>query len=487
MTRLPARRGQGRGWLLRGVLAGLVVALAAACAAPTPLPPTATRTAPPTPTLEPSTTPIPSATPLPSPTVVPSPVPGGLYVDADQTLGPISPLIFGSNHGPWVAVPFAQLEAALDSGLTVIRFPGGAWGDRNKVTPLQIDQFAQFLQQLGAQGTVSVNLRDGTPEQAAELVRYANIERQYGFRYWSIGNEPTLYEAELSTTTGETYDTERFNAEWRAFAEAMRAVDPSIRLIGPELHQFTANAGGNPKDSSGRDWMTEFLRANGDLVDVVSLHRYPYGGDNATIPDLRANSREWDGIFAYLRALIRAETGRDVPIAVTEINSHWTAAVGGEATPDSHYNAIWLGDVLGRMIRNDAFMMNYWLLASGSGGAQGGWGLVSALAIRPSYYVYQLYRKFGSQRVYASSDDPNVTVYAARRDDGALTLMVINLASEPAVKPLMLANVESVEPAETWRLDAEHNAEQLDDTGLPAGVALQLPAESMTLLVVPAP
>ncbi len=492
--------GQGAARLVRGLLRAvtgaigpaLVVALAAACAAaPTPLPATATAApptataAPPTATLVPSPTPIPSATPLPSPTAVPSAVPGGLYVDAAQTLGPVSPLIFGTNHGPWVAVPFAMLEEAFASGVTVIRFPGGAWGDRNKVTPLQIDQFAAFLQQMGAVGTISVNLRDGTPEQAAEMVRYTNLEKQYGVRYWSIGNEPTLYEAELSITSGETYDTERFNREWRAMAEAMRAVDPTILLIGPELHQYSGDFNANPKDSAGRDWMTEFLRANGDLVDIVAIHRYPYGSENATIPDLRANSREWDDTIAYLRALIHTETGRDLPIAVTEINSHWSKAVRGEATPDSHYSAIWLADVLGRMVRNDVFMMNQWMLTSQGG--QGGWGLVDTSKVRPSYHVYQLYKQFGSERVYASSDDPNVSLYAARRDDGALTLVVINLASAPAAKRLTLDNLAPEHPAATWLLDAEHAGVQLDDTGLPAGVELQLPAESMLLLVVPGP
>jgi hypothetical protein len=403
-------------------------------------------------------------------------------VDAAQRLGPISPLIFGTNHGPWVAVPFDRLEETYQVGVTVIRFPGGAWGDRNKITPLQIDQFAQFLQQMGAQGSISVNLREGTPEQAAELVRYANIERQYGIRYWSIGNEPTLYEAELSITSGETYTVERYNEQFRLFAEAMRAVDPSIQILGPELHQFSGDPSANPKDSTGADWMTEFLRANGDLVDVVTIHRYPFGTDNATIPALRASAREWDATFAYLRALIHTETGRDLPIAVTEINSHWTEAVQGEATPDSHYNAIWLADVLGRMIRNGALMMNQWMLSSGRG--QGGWGLVSGDGLRPSYYVYQLYRQFGSERLYASSDDPNVSLYAAQRADGAVTLMVINLASEPIETALRLDNLVPAATAETWLFDAEHNAEQVDDTPLAAEASLSLPAESVTLLVV---
>jgi hypothetical protein len=217
-------------------------------------------------------------------------------------------------------------------------------------------------------------------------------------------------------------------------------------------------------------------------VDVVTVHRYPFGTNNATIADLRANSREWDGTLAYLRALIHAETGRDLPIAVTEINSHWTEAVRGEATPDSHYNAIWLADVLGRMIKNDVLMMNQWML--GSAGSQGGWGLVGPLGLRPSYWVYEMYARFGSERVYASSDEPLLPVYAARRDDGALTVMVINLASEPLETALRLDHLAPADPAETWLFDAEHEAVQVDDTPLSAETALTLPAESMTLLVV---
>jgi alpha-L-arabinofuranosidase len=109
-------------------------------------------------------------------------------------------------------------------------------------------------------------------------VRYANIEKEYGIQYWAIGNEPTLFAAALQ----EEYDTERFNREWREFALAMKAVDENILLVGPELHQFSANAAGNPKDSSGRDWMIEFLKANGDLVDIVSFHRYPFGDARVT-------------------------------------------------------------------------------------------------------------------------------------------------------------------------------------------------------------
>jgi hypothetical protein len=45
-----------------------------------------------------------------------------------------------------------------------------------------------------------------------------------------------------------------------AIAEAMKAVDPTIKLMGPELHQWGASLNTTLKDSSGRDWMVEFLK-----------------------------------------------------------------------------------------------------------------------------------------------------------------------------------------------------------------------------------
>ena len=110
-------------------------------------------------------------------------------------------------------------------------------------------------------------------------------------------------------------------------------------------------------------------------------------------------------IIIHARELIHEHTGRDLPIAVTEFNSAYDKSVGGEATPDSHYNAIWLADVLGRMIKNGVFMANEW--ASDREGGAGGLGLVGQYDVYPAYYTYQLYKKFGNELVYSSSDDPD--------------------------------------------------------------------------------
>ena len=97
-----------------------------------------------------------------------------------------------------------------------------------------------------------------------------------------------------------------------------------------------------------------------------------------------------------LRATIREETGRDLPVAVTEFNSHWSQAVSGEATPDSFFSAIWLGDVLGRLIRQKVDIANQFLLVSGN---ESGFGILEKYGPRPAYYTYQMYKMFGDQLV----------------------------------------------------------------------------------------
>ena len=404
--------------------------------------------------------------------------PGTLVVDPGRDLGPISPYVYGSNYGPWTAVPANMLQAAYDSHITTLRWPGGAWGDVNEIQTYQLDSFIAFCKQIGAMPTISVRLLDGTPEAAAALVHYANVEMKYGIQYWSIGNEPTLFEAQIK----QTYDTVRFNREWRAIALAMKAVDPTIKLMGPELHQWGTSLATTLKDSSGRDWMTEFLKANGDLVDIVTVHRYPLystTGKAFTVDDLRKDTLEWTDMAKYLSGLIKTTTGRDIPIAFTEVNSNPSPVLKGEATPDSFYNAIWYADVLGRLIQQNVFMVNQFVLANRNGGL----GLIYNSEIRPMYYVFQMYAHFGDKLVYASSGAADVTLYAAKRTDGSLTILVINLADGPQRVALQIKGI-SPRQAQVWRLDATHNAADLGKQAIPADGVLDLPAQSITLYAV---
>jgi hypothetical protein len=225
--------------------------------------------------------------------------------------------------------------------------------------------------------------------------------------------------------------------------------------------------------------MVEFLDANGDMVDIVPFHRYPFpqgvNGGPPSVDELRATSAEFDISIPYLRALIREHAGQDLPVAITEANSSWAASSGGETTLDSHFNAIWWGDSLGRMIRQGAYMVNQFAII-------GDFGMMGNYEVKPIYNVYLMYKNFGVQRVYAASDDPLVSVFAARRTDGALTVMVINLASEATEIPLTVAGEQGT-ISEAYLFDEEHAAVQIEAPNWASGDVLELSPESMLLLV----
>ncbi len=412
-----------------------------------------------TPTLAAAATPAPAA-------------PGELTVDAAINRGPINPNVYGANYGPWSAVPANALEDVEQSGLNFLRFPGGNWGDDNFVRPNHVDMLKLFAGMIDADITVSVNLREGTPEQAVKLMQLME-EKEVDVAYWSIGNEPNLFSDRIGR---DFWDTEYYNTQWREFAEAMLAHDPHIRLVGPNLSQFLPHEHQNPKDARGRDWMREFLRANGDLVDNVSFHRYPFGG-TPSIEEVRPTSAQWDETIPFLRKLIREETGRDIPVSVMEVNSNWSHAVGGEATPDSFYNAIWWADSLGRLISQDVEMVAFFTLAHTDG--------TSLLAIdepRPTYYVYQLYKQFGDEKLYADVGIENVSLFAAERDDGAVTLIAVNRGAEAVKGPLNLANYDGPQTAVLHRFDTDHKAKNLGQVSIDE---LELPGYSISLYVLP--
>ena len=424
---------------------------------------------------------------LASPTSVATARPNVLYVDPSKDLGPISPYMYGANLSVGAAVPANKLQEAFNSHITAVRGPGGGWGETNDFQTYQLDLLMSVIKKMGAIPTMSVRLYGGTPEAAAALVRYANIQQGYQIVYWSIGNEP-----DIESENGKYLDTTTFNQEWRAIALAMKAVDPKIKLMGPEISQWGTDISKTPKyplawiqtSQERKDWMGEFLKANGDMVDIVAVHRYPFTApldkNPMTVERLRQETLEWDTMATYLRGQIHQITGRDIPIAFTEVNSDPSNVLGGVASPDSFYNAIWYADVLGRLIKQNVFMVNYWAIAN-SGGS--GLGLLSTNDIRPAYYVFQMYNEFGSERVFSSSGVNFVTVYAAKRKDGTLTLMVINLTDS---EQHVLLQIQGRQPkqAEVWRFDATHNAVDLGQQGMSADAGVDLPAQSITLYAI---
>jgi hypothetical protein len=403
------------------------------------------------------------------------PEPAAITVHADQTLAPVNPLLFGQNYGPWMNTSEPYVALYRDAGVTLLRFPGGNWGDDSGVFPNNLDDLAALARALDAQVVVQARLfRDGTPEEAAKWVRYCNVEHDYAFQYWEIGNEPDLYASRPSRSGDPEFTVAWYNARFREFATAMKAVDPEIQIVGPAV------TGG------WRKWMPAFIAANGDIVDVLSWHWYAHGDELsdaealATPPQIE---EQIDSIRAWWRdpAINPLGHQRPVPLLLSEYSVSWASSRHRHL--GTQVDALWSAEVVGRIANHGLEMAARFSLQGTN------WhGLVGMLEDpRPVYGIYRLYTQWGTTQVAAeSSDEAMLPAFASRRDDGTLALIVVNKDSTQAREATL--NIKGFRPsgqAQVWLQDDEHpTAEELPAITVGRNFSYTFPPYSATLLIL---
>lgn len=406
----------------------------------------------------------------------PAPHPDG-YVDPTYRYGPLSPFVRASNTGPWQTLAREHLDASRDIQLSMIRWPGGNWGDENDVTPLMVDEYIAMCRVVRAEPCIHVRVFGGSPERAATLVRYANVTQRYAVKYWAIGNEPDLF---VKKRGAERYTVADYAADFMRYRDAMKQVDDSIIVMGPEISQFDADEG-YPVDSTGEPWLRGFLKRVTD-IDMLSWHRYPFGEAPVTLAQLRADPPRWQESVAKSRALMREYLGREVPLAITEANSDWSGRVDATTGTNSYANALWWSDVLARLISDDCAIVAHFCLGAIQAQGIGMFGPVSYNSgPLPIYQSYALMNKLGKTRIHASSAHPDLHLLATRDSDGTIAVHAVNQSQADITMPLTIAGMSTLQ-AQVWRyrIDQAVRDEGVIDLREP----VVWPAQSATVLMI---
>jgi alpha-N-arabinofuranosidase len=219
----------------------------------------------------------------------------------------------------------AEVIAALKelhSG--VYRWPGGnfvsghewrdAIGDIDKRPPIMdpvwhtlqpndvgTDEFITLCRLLDVEPYITVNAGFGDAWSAAKLVEYTNgpvttsmgrwraangHPQPYKVKFWGIGNEP-WGEWQLGFMP-----VEQFALKHNLFAKAMRAVDPTIKLIGAGAMPDAMTGSKQAKRISGKvvpeylspaDWSGSLLIRCIDNMDLLSEHFYSRSGEHTNL------------------------------------------------------------------------------------------------------------------------------------------------------------------------------------------------------------
>jgi hypothetical protein len=400
-----------------------------------------------------------------------------IIIYANQVLAPVSPLLFGQNYGPWMHTSPEYVADYQQLGLTLLRYPAGNYGDENDLFPNNLDDLAMLAEALEAEVSVQARLwREGTPEKAAELVRYSNIDHDYGFRYWEVGNEPDLYMGlnRNQRKDDPVFDVDWYNQQFRAFAQAMKAEDPDIQIVGPVV------TGG------WREWLPPFFKTNGDIVDVVSWHWYAHGNELSDAEVLATPPEIEEQVRTIREWWADPETNplgheRPAPLLfLSEYSSSWASGISRHL--GSQVDALWNAEVVGRLANLGVEMGAHFALQGTR------WhGMLDGLKQpRPVYGIYQLYSRWGNQQVAVqSSDEALLPAFASLREDGSLAIIVINKDPERSREvALTVEGFHPAGPAQVWLQDETHLAEPLPTVTVTEAFTYTFPPYSVTLLIL---
>lgn len=274
-----------------------------------------------------------------------------------------------------------------------------------------------------------------------------------GIRYWEIGNEvfgngfytrapaaagavdagaATLgYEEDLhvpydgTTRSGHpSLSGSTYGAGVRTYVEAMKAVDPSIK-IGAVLNT-------PPNDYSwGPTWNMDVLQAAGPVIDFAIVHLYT-GRNPANL--LRAPAQRVQPMTTELRNLIATYCGDNagnVELMMTELGPNF-------AVPDAQAQAagLFAADAYVSLLEAGFANVDWLELHNGS-------FLVEQTQVKgPAFNgirMAHLLATPGDTLVTASSDANVIVAHAAARADGTLGVMLIN--TQPAASTLVTVSV----------------------------------------------
>ena len=239
-----------------------------------------------------------------------------VYIDSRRTIAPIDRNLWGSFlevlgraiyegiYDPGNKLSDANgfrkdvMNEIHQMGVPIIRYPGGnfvsgynwlngvgpkqsrpreldkAWNSINS-NQFGTDEFMAWCKLVGTEPLMGLNLGTGTPEEAAALVEYCNVEKgtkwselrrkngiaaPYNVKRWCLGNEMDG-PWQIGHMSAVEYGMKAADA-----ARQMRYVDPSLQLI--------ACGSSGPFMPTYLEWDREVLEQCYDRVDGLSLHRY---------------------------------------------------------------------------------------------------------------------------------------------------------------------------------------------------------------------
>jgi hypothetical protein len=394
----------------------------------------------------------------------------------------------GANSGsePLFTIPMIDYLANLGPNRSTLEgFSVKKYGPQQATDPWNSDAGNGVSSATGKNITGNNPLDTGVANSAAIqqgwvqhfVATYGPATSSTGIKYYILDNEPSLWYSTHRDVHPNPATYDEMFSKIVAYASAIRAADPTAKIVGPEewswwamfTSGFDQANGIGPANSDYNThnhtyyypWLLQQLyaykqRTGTQLLDVLTVHCYngaPNGGDDSLAAQQYRNRETrilWDPTFQdpswygdigingrvinwipTLKAMV-SQYHPGLEIGCTEYNWGDEPSLNGATTQ---------ADVLGIYGREGFDLATRWTVAKNTN--------TNPTTYYVTYLASQIYRNydgnhstFGETSVQANAANPdNLSAFASvRESDGALTVMVINKQQGSTPVTISLAN-----------------------------------------------
>jgi len=354
----------------------------------------------------------------------------------------------GSNAYFWDGIIPSLLKNYYDNTGVLQSVTGINGANPNYMTP---DIFINFKKDISGEPIVVVNYfyarygittagtRAARVQQAANyaagFVRKLNIDLGGKVKYWEIGNECygkwevgyNIADAAIGTLTPKEY-----GQDFCVFAQAMKAVDPTIKISAVVY------------DIDGA-WNAGVLPEVKNSADFLSAHEYFTTVADATSANLLAAVSQIGEISTTLKSCITKYTGKPAdyfPIALTEFNARGPYNC-------SMLNGLFVTQILGEIVKYNYGLSTLWVSEwnwSATDNESKGFLAVNDpdqnnYTPRPSYIPYYYYGKcFGDYMVQSTTTNTAIKSYASTFSSGESGIVLVNTSASTKTVKLNIVN-----------------------------------------------
>jgi len=378
-----------------------------------------------------------------------------------EAMGPISPLLFGTNETNALSMDAPGLEAYRDLfgrlGFPIVRLHGPHFLDEIFPESLAKPDYSKIEASLremrkaapGCKIMLCVNhlpaYVDAQKPEGRELL--ASLCEELAKRLQADGLQPEYWEI--------------FNECYFNGADADRSLWKAYNLIAPKLRAAAPSAkiGGFAPCWPFIDLIKDFYKHCGENVDFISWHKYPTGSAETSDSYLMAQTPSFEKDCVQIREALLAAGAKKLPeLALTEYNINWNWKPH-DPRQANWKGAAWMASVLLHLVKGGADIATSWHARGG-----GTFGLVDERDdVRPAGHWLHLAARHVKGEWCMSQGDGRAIECLAFKSKGAFGFYVVNKSQATVKTKISVLNAPDAAPDE---LDGDTEVYSFKEQGL---------------------